>query len=355
MYFWAIMNPTRQLPYTLLVAGILLAASLVLARRPYYNWDMFPYMAIIMASPEVPFAVTHQRVYREAQSHMPEYDYKAIAARQPELKEDPTAFEAILRYHTLKPGYTAVAGLLFYLGVNPLAATWLPSIISYFMLGLVLFSWSRKLAPVPAAALFTFVIVLAPPMIDLARYSSPDMLCALVFTAGFVLVLRNLTNWGVAVMTLSILVRPDAVLLTAPVVGVLAVRKQLPLIQAIAWLAGGILLSLYLVGDQRVIGEYLLDESSFNERLALYRQGLTNLGNSFVIPMVTVAVFTLLLRRSTDLVSLFLWGTLLSMIARYLLHPFVEDRFFLPAYLVILLLTWHTVSPRVFQPGASKS
>jgi Gpi18-like mannosyltransferase len=208
---------------------------------------------------------------------------------------------------------------------------------------------------VPAAALFTFVIVLAPPLIDLARYSSPDMLCTLVFTAGFVLVLLDITTWGVAVMTLSILVRPDAVLLTAPLVGVLALRRQLPVGQAVAWLTIGLLPALYLIGAQGVIGEYLLTETTFSQRIAHYQEGLSNLGNSYVVPMVLVAVFTLLVRRSTDHLSLFLWGALVSITGRYLLHPFMEDRFYLPAYLVILLVTWQTISPRVFRPGASKS
>ena len=85
------MNPARRLPYTMLMAGLLLVTAIVLARRPYYNWDMFPYMAIIMAAPGEPFSETHKRVYSEARSHMPEQDFQAIAARQPELKEDAAA------------------------------------------------------------------------------------------------------------------------------------------------------------------------------------------------------------------------------------------------------------------------
>jgi hypothetical protein len=349
------MNPTRQLPYTMLVAGLLLVAAFVLARRPYYNWDMFPYMAIIMANPGEPFVQTHQRVFEEARSQMPKDDFEAITARQPELREDPAAFHDILRYHTIKPGYTAVAKLLYTLGIHPLAATWLPSVGSYFLLGILLYSWSRKHAPAPAAALFTFVIALAPPLIDLARYSSPDMLCTLISAAGLALILSDKASWGIGLLTTAILVRPDAVLLLIPVVVVHAVRKTLPPWQAGAWLAAGVALTIYLFGDSGVVGEFTFMDYSAGDRLALIRQGLLILAASYTLPMVIVAVVILLVRRSSDLISLLVWAALLSIFVRYLLHPFIEDRFHLPAYLGILMATWQTISQRVFQLGASKS
>lgn len=349
------MNPARRLPYTMLVAGLLLVTAFVLARRPYYNWDMFPYMAIVMASPGEPFVQTHQRVYAEARSHMPRQDFEAIAARQPELREDAAAFQDILRYHTLKPGYTAVAKLLYTLGIHPLAATWLPSIGSYFLLGVLLFWWSRRHAPAPAAAMFTFVVALAPPMIDLARYSSPDMLCALVSTAGLILILSDKASWGIGLLTSAILVRPDAVLLMMPVLVVLAWRKTLPYWQPGAWLAAGIALTIYLFADVGVVGEYTFVSYSAGERLTLFRQGILTLAASYTVPMVIVGVVILLVRRSSDLISLLVWAALLSIVVRYLLHPFIEDRFHLPAYFVIVLATWQTMSDRVFQPGVSKS
>ena len=203
--------------------------------------------------------------------------------------------------------------------------------------------------------MFTFVIALSPPMIDLARYSSPDMLCALVSTAGVVLIMTDKSSWGIALLGAAILVRPDAALLLLPVVVVLAARKTIPYWQAGAWLAAGIALAIYLVGDFGVVGEYTFATYSAGDRLSLFKQGLLTLAASYTIPMVIVAVVILLVRRSSDLLSLLVWAALLSIIARYMLHPFVEDRFHLPAYLVILMATWQTMSQRVFQPGASKS
>lgn len=338
-----------------MVTGLLLAATLVLARRPYYNWDMFPYMAIVMASPDIPFEQTHARVYEEARANMLPGDFEAIASRQPELKADPQAFQDILRYHTLKPGYTGIARILYHLGVNPLAATWLPSLVSYFLLGILIFSWAKMQAPVPAAALFTFVITLSPPMMDLARYSSPDMLGALLSLAGLVLILQNNTTWGTALLTMAILVRPDAILILAPVAIVLAWTRKLSVGLAIVWLAAGLGLTAYLFSDFRVAGEYTFAEANLSERMHLYRDGLTSLLSSYTIPLVVVGCFTLLLRRKSDLLSLLVWAALFSIAVRYLLHPFVEDRFHLPAYLIILLATWQTVSLRVFKPGESKS
>lgn len=347
------MNPARRLPYTLLVAGILLVAAFVLARRPYYNWDMFPYMAIVMSSPEVPFETTHQAVYLVAQSHMPAYDFEAIASRQPELRRDAKAFEEILRYHTIKPGYTGIARLLYRLGVHPLAATWLPSIASYFLLGLLLFVWSSRYAPVPAAALFMFVILLSPLLVDLARYSSPDLLCTLICTAGLTLVLLDQSVSGIALLSLAILVRPDAALLVVPVAGALAIGKKLPYLIAGAWILAACLVAGYLLRE--VAGEYLLANTSWGERLAHYKDGLLLSGQGYWWPMTLFALITLAVRRTSDVLSWLLIAAVASIVARFLLHPFVEDRFFVPAYLLILLVMWQSVCPRVFRAGASES
>lgn len=348
------MNPALRSPYLPLVAGLLLIATLVLARRPYYNWDMFPYMAMIMATPGEAFEKTHETVYQEARSHMIEQDFHAIAGRQPQLMKDANAFQDILRYHTIKPGYTGLAWLLHQFGIHPLAATWLPSIGSYFLLGLLLFWWSARQAPAPAAGLFTFVIALAPAMIDLARYSSPDMLCALVTTAGVVFLFEGKPAPGAALLFLSILIRPDAVLLMIPLVAAIGWTRKLPFRQAGGWIVTAIFVAGYLLVDRQVVGEYTFADHGLPERLGLYRQGLVTLAASYTLPLVGVAVATLFIRRSSDLYSLLVWAALGSIVARYLLHPFVEDRFHLPAYLVILMVAWRTAGERVFRRDTSK-
>jgi hypothetical protein len=49
-----------------------------------------------------------------------------------------------------------------------------------------------------------------PFLIQTARYSSPDMLCALLLLTGLYVVVEYSLPWGLAITGLAIIVRPDA-------------------------------------------------------------------------------------------------------------------------------------------------
>ncbi len=131
------------------MAGLLLAASIYASQRPYYNWDMFPYMALASRCASTPFAETHAQVYHEAERLLPAPDYRAISQRQPVLRDNPDAFEDVLKYFSIKPGYLLMVRLAYLLGLDLVTSTYLPSVISYFFIGMLLFFWSRKSLPVP--------------------------------------------------------------------------------------------------------------------------------------------------------------------------------------------------------------
>ena len=123
----------------------------MLARKPYYNWDMFPYMAIALSDQSVPFSATHELVYSQAQSQMPAGDFKAVSERQILLKNDPQAFFAILKYFEIKPGYNLTVKLLHRLGLSVLSATYAPSIVGYFLIGCLMFWVVVKVVSPPVA------------------------------------------------------------------------------------------------------------------------------------------------------------------------------------------------------------
>lgn len=339
-----------------LLIGVILAASVMLAYRPYYNWDMFPYMALILEKPGTPFDSTHRETYRQARSQMPPQDFHAISARQPVLRDNAGAFQEILPYYRVKPGYTLLATGLAYVGIPTLMATWLPSILSYGLLCLALYYWSRSVSPPFAAALFTLVAGFSPPMIDLARYSSPDMLCALISLIGTIGVLGRRT-WGLPVMALSLTVRPDAVLVFLPMLAALRMAGHITTIRSALWAVGASAYLFLLFFDTGLIEEFAFFGLTISERLTLYQTALiTTLPGTYVIPLTAVGVWVLWLRRKAarpDLLQLLVWAALISMVARLLLQPYAEDRFNLPGYLVILLAGWSTVSGRLFARGTA--
>lgn len=334
---------------------IFLVLTLLLSRRPYYNWDMFPYMAIAMADPTISFDSTHRAVYREARQFLPPSDYTAISQRQPALRDDPKQFEGILRYFTIKPGYNLVVALCYRLGVNPVFATCLPSLVSYCLIGCLVYFWNLRHAPPVPAALVALTVGLAPPMIDLARYSSPDMLCTLISLSGCMLLVRGLMVAGLASLFAATWVRPDASLLFILVAVSLSWGKliRLPHLLILFGLASS---SLFLLGPE-LTNEYLLLDTSLADRLAAYGVGLRSILQSYSLPALLIGLGTLYLRRENtkpDLSSLLVMAAVTSIALRFMLHPFIEDRFNLPACLLIALTAWDTLAARHYMPGESK-
>lgn len=341
---------------TLLIG--LLVLSLVLARRPYYNWDMFPYLAIVIAQPGLPFDSTHREVYRAARAELPVQDFQAISSRQPKLMEDPAAFLEIMKYFSIKPGYTWLARGFYHLGAKPVMSTWLPSVISYFLVGVLVYFQARRHAPPMPSALFVMIIALSPQFLNLARYSSPDMLCALVSTAGTILVLRSLTIPGLALLTMAVWIRPDSAIFLMLTVGILWIMKQ------ITWYQGTVLVlvtaaSLWLLlGNSSLINEYLLLDYSLSDHWAAFRTGLGSLFQSLTLPMIALALGMIYFRQSyaIDLRTWLLAAAVGTLLLRYFLHPFTEDRFNLPAYLLISLVAWETMAQRHYgEVSATKS
>ncbi len=344
--------PTRFV--TPAVIGIFLVLAVLLARRPYYNWDMFPYMAVIMQSPDVPFDSTHREVYRMAKELLPSADYEAISNRQPDLRDDPGKFQEIMKYFTIKPGYTSVASLLYRMGINPVMSTCLPSIISYFLLGLLIYGWANLRAPALPSALLALVIGLAPPVLDVSRYSSPDMICALITTSGLLLVVQRKFYFGLMVMLASVWFRPDASILLVLTITCLAWGRFLRPWVVIAFLILTMLSVILIIKDFSLVEEYTLFGTSARDHLTAYSESLGGLVRSYATPLIIIAGLTLYFQRKMkkpDLSSLLMMASAASILIRYLLHPHVEDRFNLSAYLLIVLIAWELVAAKQYGEG----
>ncbi len=347
------MSPPQPGKRTIVLAilAILLTVTVLVIRRPYYNWDMFPYMAIAIGHESVPFDSTHREVYRIARATLPPADFDAISTRQPDLMSDAAAFEGILKYYTIKPGYNLVVAGLCSLGINPVTATALPSAVSYFLLGCLLLFWTLHTGPAGPAGLFTLVIALAPSLIDLARYSSPDMLCALISTAGIMLILAARPITGMTFLLAAVWIRPDAALLLAIATFALTMSSNLRWPAAAVFLLAAIGSILFLFKGSSLFSEYLLLESSANDRMSAYLEGMGSVFRSYTIPAIVLSAVLLQFRKALRKNDPGYWLVLAAsatLFARYLLHPFVEDRFHLPAYSLILLISWDTLVGRLY-------
>lgn len=346
------MKTTTPSVLSAVVVLLLISASLFLARRPYYNWDMFPYMALALERSDIPFIDTHRQVYQAAREIMIPSDFEAISSRQPELMKDPKAFEAILPYYQIKPGYVLVVSALYSFGVHPLTATWLPSILSYLAIGLMLFFWLRRTGPSLIAGITTLLVMATPVMTGLARYSSPDMLCASLTLLALLFILTSKTTAGLAILMATVTVRPDAAILGILIIAAMSLSKRINIAQSLGWIAGQLGILYFEFQDTRLISEYLVLDLGFMERLTLYASNPGSILRSIILPILFIAVVAIFLLQKLKLIALHYLLALAavhSIVARFILHPYVEDRFNIPSYLIVLVIAWEIISLRLFR------
>lgn len=301
-------------------------------------------MALAISDSSVPFDSLHRHVYHEAAARMGPQDFKAISQRQPHLMADPVAFQEILKYYQIKPGYVFAVRLFHLIGLNLVAATYLPSIISYFLMGCLLFWWHQRIFPLPFASLATLVVMASSFLIHPARYSSPDLMCAFISFVGLFILSEVSVRHGLAILAMSIFIRPDACILFLALTLALYICKKVSLRIALQFGIGGIAVMLLIVRSPGIMKEFLFPgPSESTSWSAGLWAGLNSLIASQTVIFIFLALVTLFLRIKTnpplfdDLWSLLIMAALASFIIRYLLHPVVEDRFQIACYLLILI------------------
>ena len=342
------------------VPVLLLIASGYLYHKPAYNWDMFPYMALTATTPEVPMDTTHELIYREAARLLPPHDFKAISNIQPARMQSAAAFQEILKYYEIKPGYVMMTRILYAWGFNLVAATYFPSILSYFLMGCILWWWMMKLFDHPVAIVITLLVAASPFLVQTARYSSPDMLCALLLLGGICLIAKVSIPVGMILCGLAIPVRPDSAILFLLVVLAVYKSEKLKLTHALVCALAGLGTTLWVVGGFDILKEYLFTVPGYseawtaNELIKNYllglRTGINSMINSHAWIFAVVAVLALYIRGrqgiaiSKDLWSLLMMSAMVAVVARYLMHPVLEDRFLIASYLVVFIGLCKTIA-----------
>ena len=337
--------------YYVSIPAILLIVSVYLYQKPAYNWDIFPYMALVMDEATTPFDSTHRLVYREAEFRMPANDYNAMSQRQPVLKADPAAFHEILKYYQIKPAFILFIQFLHFIGFNLLAATYFPSILSYFLIGTLLFFWMQRIFPLPYAALATLLIAASSFLVTPARLSSPDMLCAFVTMAGLFLMTEAAILPGLIITGLAIFIRPDAIILFLLLNLALYKKKVIkPPVALILSVAA--ILTIFLLVDPGMLREFLFTKTeyspswntgtAFANYLSSLWYGLSSLLNSQIPFFTFMALITLYIHLAYKQMFDGPWTLLMIVVIftfffQYLLHPQTEDRFLISCYLLIVI------------------
>lgn len=208
-------------PWVLWVFGgiALVVGWLYASYGNFFNWDLIPYMAIVLGYDGHAPAEAHRLSYQLVQQLPPDVA-QALLHEVPyreQCFQDPAFFEAQLGFYRVKPLFTGMAWAAYKAGMPLYKALQVPAIVGFALLCTVTLAWLRRYLRVGAAVLVA-VGILASLATQLPRLITPDAL-----SAGLLLLFFYRWYWQPQrirliwlVWLLLLLCRIDHVLLALP-------------------------------------------------------------------------------------------------------------------------------------------
>lgn len=360
-----ILNPGILAKTAYAVFVILMAVYLY--RKPAYNWDMLPYMAIVLQYDHNNTAI-HDNVYKTAANEIPPVDYNRLTdsshAYRKAALSNPAFFNAQLPMYVVKPLYTILVYCSYKLGIPLTKSTMIVSVVAWVLLAILLFVWLKQALAVTAALLVAAAIMISSPLLEVASLSTPDALSALVMTAAvFCLVNKRNSILTGFFFLLAILTRIDNVLPAFIFISTFTFYKRVKQFSfyyflGITLLMTGLLLLItyqtisygwgawYYPDFMKYMNEIHKQESGFSPSLYLgliKSQLVIALKNSFL--WVFMLCNVLLFYKSgkfyfdrNDEVQVLLLLFILAIGLRFLLQPVIADRFYISYYISTIVM-----------------
>jgi hypothetical protein len=337
--------------------------------NPIHSWDTLPYTAIVMSYEQDDLTVVHDRAYeavRQAVGDRTFGEYTQKNRFRRTMAEDPIAFARQFPFYTIKPLFLASTYALHKLGFAIPQAMIMLSLLSVAGIALALFIWLGKYLKEPQRSLFSVLVFTGAGANWLAGLVKPDALSAvLLLWAMFFLIEKNSILIYAALALLSIAARPDNIILVG--ISFAALRFMVP--RRLTWIQFLTVVSLaaatYLA-IQKVAGGYgwattvgyyfgggtenhpaivqgtitLLDYIKI--RYWDFTESLSTLELFYMVMFLFLASLTLAFGKRTsgvkEIYRNMVGALVIAMLARYVLWPGLEIRFYIPNYLPIALL-----------------
>jgi hypothetical protein len=352
----------------LLLSAWLLIVGIYSFRKPAYNFDIIPYMGVVLMYDGTAEEELLKEVYKRAKSEIPPEKFKLIDdpanSYRLAMLHDLKFYKENLGMYVIKPLYISCAYLFYKCGMPLTKATVLPSVIGYVLICMLVFAWLTKYTGYKLALLFSFLISLFSPLISAGQLSTPDALCSLFLLSGiYFLTERQSASASIVFLALSVLTRLDALLPAIFLVYLPLTGRFLPRIQI--WkilLQGCVLLCCYFIAvlPAKQMGWNQFYYFSFIARMNLdytpstsfdpgayfeliKSQFMTGLYFSHLLVyflLSALIVFkpgTLPGKRKLDEVQVLLAGLAITLILRFILHPAGADRFYIAYYICAIV------------------
>jgi len=345
----------------------LLPVAIFTYKHPEYNWDMLGYMALVVRMDQTHnMEEVHNITYYNARQIIPADKYKKLIdtpSFRKKFAADPSEFKKLLPIYVVKPLYVWVCYLFYKSGFSLPAATVMPSIISYLIIGLFLFYWFNKYLKSSIAFVGGLLVMFSIFTVAIAGLSTPDCLAALflLIASYFILEKRNLALMFLFFL-LSIFTRVDSIITCFFIISFLAfIEKWRRITKTQYFLMLVILAITYIciILPVRQFGWSIFYYSQYARHIDFSRDFDHNISLSSYLALVYSKLITALV--SSHFIFFLFLGLLiigntgisfrkftfdqsfLVLLAsviffRFLLLPDLSDRFYFGFYLIVIIL-----------------
>ncbi|HEX6334152.1 MAG TPA: hypothetical protein VFZ78_07985 [Flavisolibacter sp.] len=345
----------------------LLPAAIYVYRHPSNNWDMLPYMAILLRMDGLDGRELHQQTYDAARQNIPGADFNNLVAsgHREKFAKDSTLFDRILPFYLVKPLYTGFSYACYKLGATLPFSTLLPSIAAYLLTGILFFYWLQLYLKKWMAFGISLLVMYASFVIAVARIASPDFLSAFLLMAGiFCMSEKKHAALIFSCFLLAVLARLDNIITSSILVtfllyaGRVSGRHYLLMLSGFvtAYLATTIRLQafgwdvLYYTNFMHYLHQEpgFAEGTSLNAYLALVYSRIVSAVvhyhlSIFLLVAFMTAAMSRMMRRSLSFDQLLVIVLVLTMTVRFVLWPDLSDRFYIGFYLVFLVVFLKTI------------
>lgn len=197
---------------------------------PALNFDLILYIASYLSANSENALELHASTYSVLRDYADPDQFRSLVSSDPysnDLYEDPEKFASQINMYKIKPLYILVASILAHLGVHPILAFQLISLISCILICMILFSWLNRYVSHIKSAIVVIFFAIGSRMFDLPRVVVPDTFSALILFAGvWLLVDREKPLLGLLFCLLSVWVRTTNIVFLVPLCATLIWRSQ---------------------------------------------------------------------------------------------------------------------------------
>lgn len=223
-------NSHRTILHVLVIITFTVLFGYMSLSEPTLNWDMIAYVAnAYQYNTGSSIAEIQQMIYANLSRTISAEDFAKFynSPSRVVLSTDPEAFgQTIKFFYDARVVYIGILAALMNLGMDPFFASYFIS-TTCSVLSILLLSRLLPIQMPLGLCLSLPFIVLACGLLNVARFSSPDALAALVTIVMYWLLVRNYLVALLLLLPLSVLVRTDLILLMPMFVGYLFVANRI--------------------------------------------------------------------------------------------------------------------------------